>query len=63
MNVEMIRKKADSLAEKLTGLRRKFHANPELPWQEKETSRFVEEYLRDLGLENIRRGFGEQSRE
>lgn len=58
MNVEMIRKKADSLAEKLTGLRRKFHANPELPWQEKETSRFVEEYLRDLGLENIRRGFG-----
>ncbi len=58
MSVELIRKKADDLAERLTELRRKFHANPELPWQEKETSLFVEEYLRNLGLENIRRGFG-----
>jgi amidohydrolase len=58
LKAEQIRKKAESLAEKLTELRRKFHANPELPWQEKETSLFVEEYLRNLGLENIRRGFG-----
>lgn len=57
MNAEIIKKKAEDLAEKLTGLRRKFHANPELSWQEKETSLFVEEYLRNLGLENIKRGF------
>ena len=58
MNAESIRQRAELLSEKLTELRRKFHANPELPWQEKETSLFVEEYLRNLGLENIRRGFG-----
>ena len=58
MNAVSIREKAAALSDKLTELRRKFHATPELPWQEKETSLFVEEYLRNLGLENIRRGFG-----
>lgn len=58
MTISPIMEKAASLSGKLTELRQKFHANPELPWQEKETSLFVEEYLRNLGLENIRRGFG-----
>ncbi len=58
MNISSIIEKANALSGKITELRRKFHANPELPWQEKETSLFVEEYLRNLGLENIKRGFG-----
>jgi amidohydrolase len=58
MNVSAIVEKANAMSEKITGLRHRFHANPELPWEEKETSLFIEEYLRTLGLENIRRGFG-----
>ena len=62
MNMSSIIEKANALSGKITELRRKFHANPELPWLEVETSLFVEEYLRKLGLENIRRGFdGTQS--
>jgi len=58
MNVSAIVERANAMSEKITGLRHRFHANPELPWEEKETSLFIEEYLRTLGLENIRRGFG-----
>ena len=62
MNMASIIAKANDLSEKITELRRKFHAHPELPWLEVETSLFVEEYLRKLGLVNIRRGFdGTQS--
>jgi amidohydrolase len=58
MNMSSIIEKANALSDRITELRRRFHANPELSWQEVETSRFVEEYLRNLGLENIKRGFG-----
>ena len=62
MNMSSIIEKANALTEKITELRRMFHAHPELPWLEVETSLFVEQYLRKLGLENIRRGFdGTQS--
>lgn len=62
MNIVSIIEKANALTEKITELRRRFHARPELPWLEAETSLFVEQYLRKLGLENIRRGFdGTQS--
>ncbi|NLD95516.1 MAG: amidohydrolase, partial [Synergistaceae bacterium] len=62
MNISSIIEKANALTEKITELRRMFHAHPELPWLETETSLFVEQYLRKLGLENIRRGFdGTQS--
>ena len=49
---------AGAMSDELTRLRRHFHANPEVSWEEVETSRFIEAYLRDLGLENVRRGFG-----
>lgn len=58
MNIASIMEKSTALSGKLTELRHRFHANPEMSWQEKETSLFVEAYLRNLGLENIKRGFG-----
>ena len=58
MNIESLREKAGELSSEIIEIRHRFHAHPELPWKETETSRFVEEYLRDLGLTNIVRGFG-----
>lgn len=42
----------------IVALRRHFHAHPETSWNETETSLRIEEELRKLGCENIRRGFG-----
>ncbi len=58
MNIESLREKAGELSSEIIEIRHRFHAHPELPWKETETSRFVEEYLRDLGCTNIVRGFG-----
>ncbi|WP_350449785.1 M20 metallopeptidase family protein [Aminobacterium mobile] len=49
---------AEEIEQKVIELRRDFHAHPELPWKEVETSKKIEEILRSLGYENIRRGFG-----
>ena len=58
MTIASIKEKAAALQPVLAGIRQRFHANPELSWQEVETSIFIEEFLGKLGLENIRRGFG-----
>ncbi len=49
---------AEEIEQKVIELRRDFHAHPELPWKEVETSKKIEEILQSLGYENIRRGFG-----
>jgi amidohydrolase len=46
-----IRKEIGKLKEELVGLRRDFHENPELGFQEFRTGEIVAEYLEDLGLE------------
>lgn len=53
-----MRERAEIVVERVVAARRHFHEYPELPWQEVETSRFIEERLRSLGLENVKRGFG-----
>ena len=39
-------------------LRRHFHKNPEISWQEVETTKRIAEELKKLGCENIKIGFG-----
>lgn len=46
-----IRKEIEKLKEELVVLRRDFHENPELGFQEFRTGEIVAEYLEDLGLE------------
>ena len=58
MEVAKIKEIAASLAGEQAEVRRYLHARPETAWNEIETSRFIEEKLRALGLENVRRGFG-----
>lgn len=56
MNIAKIKSKAAELAGEITELRHHLHANPELSWQEIETSRLIESKLKELGFENIKRG-------
>lgn len=58
MDIAKIRQRAAELAPEITEIRRYLHANPELSWQEVNTSKFIETKLRELGLTNVRRGFG-----
>ncbi len=58
MEIGAIRERASVLAAEAVETRRYLHAHPEVSWREVETSRFIEAKLRELGLENIRRGFG-----
>ncbi len=53
-----IRELADKQGSRMTELRHHFHSNPELSWQEVETTRKIAEIIEDLGFENIRTGFG-----
>ncbi|MFW5807166.1 MAG: M20 metallopeptidase family protein [Spirochaetota bacterium] len=48
---------AEKQKDALIALRQELHANPELSWQEVETSKMVEQRLSELGFEKIRRGF------
>jgi amidohydrolase len=45
------RKEADALAPRLVAWRRQLHQHPELGFEEEQTSAFVAEHLRELGLE------------
>lgn len=56
--LKKIRQLAENQASELTELRHYFHANPELSWQEIETTRKIAGILKDLGFSNIRTGFG-----
>lgn len=57
MYVAIVKQKAQQIAPEITEIRHHLHANPELSWQEVETSKFIEEKLREYGLINIKRGF------
>uniref|UniRef100_A0A7C5EPV6 Amidohydrolase n=1 Tax=Desulfobacca acetoxidans TaxID=60893 RepID=A0A7C5EPV6_9BACT len=46
-----IKKRAEALTEELVLLRRDFHQNPELSYQEERTARVAADYLAGLGLE------------
>ena len=44
------------MTEELAGWRRHLHANPELAFEEHDTSRFVVERLREIGVDDIQQG-------
>ncbi|WP_342773898.1 M20 family metallopeptidase [Pseudalkalibacillus caeni] len=50
--------RAKGLYEKLVTWRRTIHANPELSFKEVETSRFVIENLKEIGVDSIQTGVG-----
>lgn len=58
MDTAKIKQKAAELASEITKMRHHLHANPEVSWQEVNTSKFIELKLTELGLSNIKRGFG-----
>lgn len=58
MDIANIKQKADGLAQEITEIRHYLHANPEMSWLEVNTSKFIELKLQELGLCNIKRGFG-----
>ncbi len=48
---------ANDISQDLTVIRQKIHENPELSWQEIETSKIIENEMKNLGMKNVRRGF------
>jgi amidohydrolase len=58
LNAEHIKNAAGELLSETVETRRFLHAHPEVSWHEIETSKYVEAHLRELGLTNIKRGFG-----
>ncbi|MDR1377838.1 MAG: amidohydrolase [Synergistaceae bacterium] len=60
MDITRIKNRAYSLAGEMTSLRRYFHENPELSWQEFETSRTIASKLQELGFEKPIVGTGDQ---
>ena len=57
MNSERILDLSRGIEKDLIALRHEIHARPELGWKEIETSKKIESLLRELGCENIKRGF------
>ncbi|NLY80114.1 MAG: amidohydrolase [Lysinibacillus sp.] len=49
---EKIKKGIQQYSEELTAIRRKLHSEPELSWEEYETTKFVSSYLTELGIEH-----------
>lgn len=58
MDVARIREMADALAQEQREMRHYLHTRPETAWKEVETSKYIEARLAELGLDNIKRGFG-----
>lgn len=58
MDIAAIKQRASELAPEITEMRHYLHSNPELSWQEVNTSKFIESKLKEYGLSNIKRGFG-----
>lgn len=54
MSVESIRSEIKELSEEIIKIRRQLHSNPELSYQEHQTSDFIASYLESLGLETRR---------
>ena len=47
-----IKEGIEKYSEELTAIRRKLHSEPELSWEEYETTAFVSAYLTELGIEH-----------
>ena len=58
MDLQTFARMAEAIAPDVIANRRRFHANPELFWKERETRLFIEKSLREMNFENIRVGFG-----
>ena len=58
MDLQTFARMAEAIAPDVIANRRRFHANPELFWKERETTLFIEKSLREMNFENIRVGFG-----
>lgn len=58
MKFEEILELAERFEEKVINFRHDFHAHPELSWEEERTSKIIEQVLRELGFDGVRRGFG-----
>ncbi|MEX0773016.1 MAG: amidohydrolase [Balneolales bacterium] len=54
MPVEKIKELADQIHPELVQIRRRIHQNPELSFQEHNTTKFIVDYLEELGLEVLR---------
>lgn len=54
-SIQQIRAEAQALTDEITAWRRHLHENPELSFQEYETTAFLEKTLRGWGLEPVRR--------
>jgi len=57
--IEKIKTMAREYEREIIERRRYFHMNPEISWNEIETTKVIAEELERLGCENIRTGFGE----
>lgn len=55
---EIITKEINNYFSEMTKLRRYMHINPEVSFQEKNTAKFIENYLRELGITDIRTNVG-----
>ena len=56
--LKKIKESALSHSGEITELRRHFHGNPEIGWEEVETTDKIAEVLEGLGIEIVKRGFG-----
>jgi amidohydrolase len=56
-----LREEVVELEDKLRTLRRHFHAYPELGLQETKTCEYIEQYLNDIGVDQVTVGSGEAS--
>ena len=56
--LQRIKKLAESVGSDTVALRHHFHRNPEISWEEVETSKKVAEILKDLGWTIVKTGFG-----
>lgn len=57
MDTARIKQKASELAQEITEIRHYLHSNPEVSWQEVNTSKLIESKLKELGLSNVKRGW------
>jgi amidohydrolase len=56
--IEKIKTLAKEYEKKIIEDRQYLHMNPEVSWQEVETTKFIAEELKKIGCENIKTGFG-----
>ena len=56
--IEKIKALAKEYEQEIIERRRYFHMNPEISWQEVETTKIIAGELEKLGCENVKVGFG-----